>query len=387
MAALPSSPILQFGTSRFLQAHVDLFVHQALEQEQALGRVTVVQTTGSAASAQRLAAFNAPGGYPVRIRGREDGAVVDREHRVTAIEAGLHADRDWATICELGATSVQVIISNTGDRGYELCAVDGPSLLDGAAAPRSFPAKLLVLLHRRYLRGAAPLTLYPCELVANNGAVLRDVVRKLALAWKLDNSFIVYLSMTCVWINSLVDRIVSEAIDPAGAVAEPYAIWVIEAKRRMVLPCVHPHIVVTDRLEPYERRKLFLLNAGHTFLAEHWLAYRRPKDETVLQAMSDPALRAELEALWEEEVLPVFDQLGEAGTARTYLAQVRDRFCNPFLAHRLADIAQNHEEKKRRRLLPVVALANELGLTLPQPRLRAALQLAAARHHSGAGMP
>jgi tagaturonate reductase len=155
----------------------------------------------------------------------------------------------------------------------------------------------------------------------------------------------------------------------------------------MVLPCVHPHIVVTDRLEPYERRKLFLLNAGHTFLAEHWLAYRRPKDETVLQAMSDPALRAELEALWEEEVLPVFDQLGEAGIARTYLAQVRDRFCNPFLAHRLADIAQNHEEKKRRRLLPVVALANELGLTLPQPRLRAALQLAAARHHSGAGMP
>ena len=379
MAPLATSPILQFGTSRFLQAHVDLLVHQALEQDQALGRITVVQTTGSAQSAQRVAAFNAPGGYPVRIRGIKDGAVVEQEHCVTAIEAGLHADRDWPAIRELAATSVKVIVSNTGDRGYELCADDGPELLDAAAAPRSFPAKLLVLLYQRFLRGAGPVTLYPCELVANNGTVLRDVVRKLALAWQLDSGFIVYLSMGCVWVNSLVDRIVSEAIEPAGAVAEPYAIWVIEAQRKMVLPCTHPQIIVTDKLEPYERRKLFLLNLGHTFLAEHWLQYRRPKDETVLQAMSEPKLRAELEALWEEEVLPVFDALGQAEEARSYLAQVRDRFCNPFLAHRLADIAQNHEEKKRRRMLPVVALANELQLPLPQPRLRAALRLAAAR--------
>jgi tagaturonate reductase len=374
-----TSPILQFGTSRFLQAHVDLFVHQALEQDQALGPITVVQSTGSAQSAQRLAAFNVPGGYQVRLRGREDGKIVEREHRVTSIEAGLHADLDWPAIRELAATSVKVIVSNTGDRGYELCAEDGPALLDAAAPPRSFPAKLLVLLYQRFLRGAAPVTLYPCELVANNGAVLRDVVRKLALAWHMDSGFVAYLSMGCVWVNSLVDRIVPEAIEPAGAVAEPYAVWVIEAQKKMVLPCTHPQIIVTDKLEPYERRKLFLLNLGHTFLAEHWLQYRRPKDETVLQAMSAPKLRAELEALWEEEVLPVFDALGEAEIARRYLAQVRDRFSNPFLAHRLADIAQNHDEKKRRRLLPVVALANELQLPLPQPRLRAALRLAAAR--------
>ena len=314
----------------------------------------------------------------MRIRGLADGQAVEREHRVTAIAAALRADRDWAAIVELAATSVQVIVSNTGDRGYELSEHDAPALLNAATAPRGFPAKLLVLLHRRYLRGAAPLTLYPCELVANNGTVLRDVVRKLARDWGLDSGFIAYLGNGCVWVNSLVDRIVSEAIEPAGAVAEPYAIWVIEAKKKMVLPCSHPQIVVTDQLEPYERRKLFLLNLGHTFLAEHWLQHQRPADETVLQAMSHPRLRAELEALWEEEVLPVFDALGEADAARAYLAQVRDRLCNPFLAHRLADIAQNHEEKKLRRLRPVVALANELQLPLAQPRLRAALKLAAA---------
>jgi len=368
------SPILQFGTSRFLQAHVDLFVHQALEQGQALGRITVVQTTSSVQSAQRLAAFNAPGGYAVRIRGCSGGQVVAEEYCVTSVEAGLHADRDWPAIRALATGPVQVIVSNTGDRGYDLSPQDGPALLDASTPPHSFPAKLLVLLHARYQHGAAPITLLPCELVAANGRALRDLVYKLAREWQLNDGFLRYLNTDCVWVNSLVDRIVSEALEPAGAVAEPYAIWVIEAQENMLLPCHHPQIVVTDRLEPFERRKLFLLNLSHTFLAERWLHAQRSEDETVLQALSDPALRAELEALWDEEVLPVFDALGEAESSRSYLAEVRDRFNNPFLAHRLSDIAQNHEQKKQRRVLPVVELAERLGLGLPQPRLRSALR-------------
>jgi tagaturonate reductase len=370
-----STPILQFGTSRFLQAHVDLFIDEALEEGQALGHVTVVQTTDSLQSARRIEAFNRPGGYPVRIRGRKHGAVVAQERRVTSIAAALQASRDWLAIRELAATAVQVIVSNTGDRGYELAPEDGAELLGAAVPPRSFPAKLLVLLHGRFQRGAQPVTLYPCELVANNGSVLRDLVLGLAQAWQLEEAFIAYLRSGCVWVNSLVDRIVSEAIEPVGAVAEPYAVWVIESQPNMVLPCVHPQVVVTERLEPYERRKLFLLNLGHTYLAERWLLDGRHADETVLQAMCDPALLRDLEALWKDEVLPVFDALGEADISRAYLKEVRDRFNNPFLAHRLADIAQNHGEKKRRRLLPVIELAQELGLNLAQPRLHAALSL------------
>lgn len=370
--------ILQFGTSRFLQAHVDLFVDEALERGEALGRITVVQSTGNAQSARRLAAFNAPGGYPVRIRGRRDGEVIEQERRVTAIAGALHAAGDWLAVRALAAGTVQVIVSNTGDRGYELAGEDGPHLLAGDEAPRSFPARLLALLHGRFARGAAPVTLYPCELVANNGSVLRDVVLGLARQWGLDDAFGHYLRTRCIWVNSLVDRIVSEPIEPAGAVAEPYAIWVVERQEGMVLPCRHPRIVVTDRLAPFERRKLFLLNLGHTFLAERWLDGDRAADGTVAGAMVDAAARAELEALWEEEVLPVFAALGEEAESRAYLADVRDRFSNPFLAHRLADIAQNHAEKKRRRLLPVVVLADELQLGLAQPRLCAALSGVAA---------
>lgn len=371
-------PILQFGTSRFLQAHVDLFIGEALERGEALGQVTVVQTTGNADSERRVAAFNQPGGYPVRIRGRQDGAVIDVERRVRSVGRALRAAHDWPAVVAQAASGAQVIVSNTGDRGYDLAPEDHAGLLGGATAPRSFPAKLLVLLHARYLRGAAPITILPCELVANNGSALRELVLELARAWQLDQGCIEYLATRCLWINSLVDRIVSEPIEPVGAVAEPYAIWVIEAQAGMQLPCSHPQIVVTDRLQPYERRKLFLLNLGHTFLAERWLQERRPSTETVCQAMSDPVLRAALDALWEEEVLPVFAVLGDEVQARDYLGQVRERFDNPFLAHRLADIAQNHEQKKQRRLLPVVALAREYGLLAPQRRLHAALGLEAA---------
>ncbi len=365
-------PILQFGTSRFLQAHVDLFVSEALESGHALGPVTMVQTTGSAESARRVAALRHGGRYPIVIRGWQDGAPYQRELQVGSIANALRASEDWPQVVQ-AAIAAQVVVSNTGDRGYELDPSDDARLLENGEVPRSFPAKLLVLLYARYRRGAARLTLMPCELVANNGSVLRAVVAGLARSWGMDDAFLAWLERSCVWVNSLVDRIVSQALEPAGAVAEPYALWAIEAQPGMVLPCTHPQIVVTAQLAPYERRKLLMLNLGHTFLAEQWLADARAADETVKQAMAEPALCAELEAVWEEEVLPLFEALGERDASRGYLAAVRDRFNNPFLEHRLADIAQNHEEKKRRRLQPALALAAELGLDLPQTRLRAAL--------------
>jgi tagaturonate reductase len=139
------------------------------------------------------------------------------------------------------------------------------------------------------------------------------------------------------------------------------------------LPCIHPAIVLTDDLQHFERLKLFLLNLGHTFLAERWMRDARPADETVYRAMNDPVLRAALETVWCEEVLPVFEALGKRDDALAYVAQLRERLLNPFLEHRLADIAQNHAQKKQRRIAPLLELAVLLtrtkGVRLEQPRL------------------
>ncbi len=379
-------PILQFGTSRFLQAHVDLFVSQALERGdsgQALGGITVVQTTANPASAERVAALADGAGYPVRIRGLRHGAAVDETITCRAVRQALQADAHWPALCDAVAGEVRVIVSNTADRGFQLDAADSPALLDSRSqAPRSFPAKLLVLLRQRWLaRPEAALSIFPCELIERNGTVLRDTVRTLATQWRLPADFIAWLAGAhCLWANSLVDRIVSQSLHPVGAVTEPYALWAIEDQPGLLLPCRHEAITLTDDLDRYERLKLFLLNAGHTYLAECWLAAGAAAGQTVQQAMNDATLRGALEALWADEVLPVFEALQQRAEAETYLVDLRERLANPFLDHQLADIAQNHAQKKQRRLQPIVALAERLGCKLAQPRLHAAL----ASAHGGA---
>ena len=367
--------VLQFGTGRFLLAHVDLFVSEALAAGQALGGILVVQTTSSPASTARTAALATGAGYPVRIRGLERSQPVDRTVHCRAVVGAVHADSDWARVCEAIVSHIQVIVSNTADKGYLLDAEDSAALLqDGTRAPRSFPAKLLALLHRRWLKAPqAPLSIFPCELLGRNGDALRDLVCALAHEWQLAAAFVRWLGAHCVWANTLVDRIVSQAIEPVGAIAEPYALWAIERQPGLIVPCAHPAIVLTDELDHYERLKLFLLNGGHTFLAERWLRESLAGDLTVAQAMSDAALRSDLEALWTEEIVPVFAALGKRDAAEEYLASLRARLQNPFLAHRLADIAQNHGPKKKRRFEPIVSLARRHAPMLSQPRLRAAL--------------
>jgi tagaturonate reductase len=368
-------PILQFGTSRFLQAHVDLFVSEAAELGEALGGITVVQTTGNPVSSKRLQAMARDEGFEVIVRGLSGGEAVDLRKTCRSVREALHASSDWPAVRERVRGPVQVIVSNTGDSGWALAPEDGAALLSGAAAaPASFPAKLLVLLHDRWqAQPEAALTLLPCELVSRNGERLCEIVVGLAREWGCTPAFIDWLQEQVVWANSLVDRIVSEALEPAGAVAEPYALWAIEARPRLQLPCRHPAIVVTDGLARFERLKLFLLNLGHTWLADLWIRRRLPAELTVLQAMQDAALRGSLEETWQHEVLPVFDALGQGEEARAYLQGLRDRLLNPFLAHRLADIAQNHALKKTRRLEPLVELARRHVPGLPQPRLQAAL--------------
>lgn len=374
-AASAGHPILQFGTSRFLQAHVDLFVSEAAELGEALGGITVVQSTGSAASTMRMQAMARAEGFQVIVRGLSGGQPVEVNKTCHSVREAFHAARDWQAVRERVRGPVQVIVSNTGDSGWALAHEDGAGLLTGTApAPASFPAKLLVLLHDRWLaQPSAALTLLPCELVSRNGDRLREIVVQLARDWRCAPAFVDWLQGHPVWANSLVDRIVSQALEPAGAVAEPYALWAIEAQPRLQLPCRHPSIALTDGLARFERLKLFLLNLGHTVLADLWLQGHLASDMTVLQAMQHPALRNPLEEAWQQEVLPVFDALGQGEEARSYLVGLRDRLLNPFLAHRLADIAQNHEQKMARRLQPLVELARRHEPRLPQPRLLAAL--------------
>lgn len=365
---MSTTPILQIGTSRFLQAHADLFISEALAAQEALGPITVVQTSGDPSRSHRLAALADKDGFPVRIQGIENGEAVKREIRVNSITRALSTLGDWPEITRIAVEEAEVILSNTADAGWVEQPEDASPEFQQAM---SWPAKLTQLLAARFRAGKAGLTVMPTELIARNGDRLRE--RVLQIAAGLDDGLADWISTHVVFANSLVDRIVSEPLEPAGAVAEPYALWAIENTAGLTLPCRHPAIKLVGDLDIIEKLKLYILNLGHSYLVSKWLAAGRQGAALVREVMADTSARADLRDMYENEVLPVFEQAGHGDIARTYIAVTLDRFANPYLDHALSDIAQNHAEKLDRRLGALIAWGEDSGLQIDQPRLRQAL--------------
>jgi tagaturonate reductase len=344
--------ILQFGTGRFLQAHVDLLLDEAARSGQAVGKVCALQSSGQEEGRRRAEALNRTPAYPVRVEGFRDGRVVEEVREVSIIERALVLSdpQQWREALDLVKGPVRTIISNTADRGYELFENDRPGMLP----PASFPAKLLLLLRERYAAGGSPLTILPCELISGNADLLRKIVLELGRKWHFAEDLLSWINSACVWANTLVDRIVSESLSPIGAVAEPYALWAIQEVPGLTPICTHPDIRTVRDLYPYEMLKLGILNLAHSFLVDLWIRRGRPGELTLVsEIIKDPDYFPALQTLLDKEVLPVLRTLLPDQDPDLYASTVIERFSNPFLKHRLADIAQNHEEKVRRRILMV----------------------------------
>ena len=175
----------------------------------------------------------------------------------------------------------KIAVSNVGDRGYELDENDGRFDYRSNLAPASFPSKLLALLLARYNDGARPLLFLPCELRPSNGRAQGGIVRNLAEETHPPFVFRKWLQDHVVFADTLVDRIVSEQLEPIGAIAEPCAMGDSPIGLRRIAPF--------DCYGRRERLKLHTLNLGHTVLAEEWLR-RRGTGETVRQMLGDPVV-------------------------------------------------------------------------------------------------
>lgn len=363
---MSTTPIVQFGTSRFLQAHADLFIWEAMANSNALGPITVVQSSGDASRSKRLNALGDPDGYEVQIKGIADGQLVESSQRVKSINRTLSLPQDLDQVADIITSQAKIILSNTADAGFR------PSTADASAKytnDMSYPAKLTWFLHQRFQSNGTPIQVMPAELIQKNGEVLRDLVFDIARIYSPD--FQNWLRSKVTWVNSLVDRIVSTPLEPAGAVAEPYALWAIEDQDGLVLPCTHPNVKVVHDLAEIETLKLFILNLGHTYLVHRWLQKGDRTNQYVRELMEIPDYLNDLTAVYHEEVVPAFAAQERRAEAEAYVATTLDRFKNPFLDHRLADIAQNHAEKVSRRIKGFLDWANASAKPLNLQRLEA----------------
>jgi tagaturonate reductase len=223
----------------------------------------------------------------------------------------------------------------------------------------------------------------PCELLERNGDTLRECVLTHAEDWGLSDSFKQWIAVHNRFLNSLVDRIVTgypaddaEALfdklqyrDAMLNAAEPYHFWAIEAEPELesVLPFVKAglNVVWTEDLKPYQLRKVRILNGAHTLMTPIGLLSGA---EHVRGLMEDPSLGQWVRTAVASEIIPSIP-IDEASLT-AYANEVYDRYLNPFIRHRLLDIAMNSVSKFRTRLLPTMISYIENNQTLPEGLIR-----------------
>ena len=356
----PPERVLQFGEGVFMRAFVDWMIDELNQRGLFGGGVAVVKPRGGRA----IDVFNQQGGlFTLLTRGLKDGRPVDASRVIQCITRGLDPLTQWDELLKIARDpNVRFVFSNTTEAGI---AVDADDKFDGT--PKSFPAKLTRLLYERWTAFNNPREngwiVLPCELIENNGGVLRDLVLTTAHQWGLEAGFIGWTSTACVFCNTLVDRIVTGKPADTAAIdarlgyrddlldaAEPYHAFVIEGPawvaEELPLHKAGLNVVWTDDALPYRARKVRLLNGAHTMLA--MTAFLAGHD-TVRAAMDDPAFLAFVRGGLSEEIVPTLDQPREELDA--FASAVLERFANPFVEHRLLAIAMNSTSKFKARLL------------------------------------
>jgi tagaturonate reductase len=173
---------------------------------------------------------------------------------------------------------------------------------------------------------------------------------------------------TCIFCNTLVDRIVSgypkeeaQALeqdllgyrDELLVVGEPFGLWVIESPRWREVKQAFPldlagmPVVFTDNQLPYRERKVRILNGAHTSTV---LAAYLGGLDIVSEVMADSNMRAFMEKAVYEEISPTVPLPLE--DVRAFSDSVMERFENPFIRHALLSIARGSVSKWKFRILP-----------------------------------
>jgi fructuronate reductase len=255
------------------------------------------------------------------------------------------------------------------DTSRDVIISDAEALRSNATgAARSLPGKLLAGLLARRAAGADTLTILSCDNLPENGEVTETVVHDLAAL--VDESLLSWITDHVDFATSMVDRITPATTDEDRALVEqargyvdaypvptePFSEWVISGG----FPAGRPRweeagATLVDDVEPFEQRKLWLLNASHSMLA---YAGSIRGHQTIDEAIADLQCRSWVETFWDEASrhlsLPASD-------IANYRAALLTRFSNPRVRHQLAQIAPDGSIKLPVRILPTLRAERSAG--------------------------
>ena len=368
--------VIQFGTGNFLRAFADYafgVLNASCGTE--IG-VAVIQST-STGNAELL--NEQEGLFTLLTRGISNNQEIKTEILIDVITTCVNAQNDFSAFLELAREpDLLFMVSNTTEAGIRFNPEDRPNM----KPPESFPAKLTLFLYARFshFNGAMDKGLMhlPCELIENNADTLKEILIRYAEMWNLGDAFITWILQANSFHNTLVDRIVTgfptaEAYklsaklgytDSLMVASEPYFLWLIEGDERLKnkLPFHKTSLkvkIVSD-IGPYRNRKVKILNGAHLALVPLGLMQGF---DSVGEAIHDSFTFVFISEMLFEEVIPVIPM--DKTDLETYTQEVFERFRNPFVEHKLENIALNAISKFKVRLLPSIIAYVEIKKSIP----------------------
>jgi len=355
--------VVHLGLGAFHRAHQAWYTQRANDaaaaEQDAPARGDgwgIAAFTGRSPDAARvLAAQDAV--YTLIVRAA-DGDRAELIESLSEVADGGDVERWRSAVADSRVAVLMLTITEAGYRppAAEL-ARDVESLRSGGSA-RTAPGRIVDGLRSRRAAGAGAIAVVSCDNLPHNGRVTHDVVA--GLAEQVDPDLARWIEHSVSFVSTMVDRITPATTDAdratvkaltgvddaAPVVAEPFSEWVLSGRFPSGRPAWESAGArFVDDIEPFERRKLWLLNAGHSLLA--YLGLLRGH-ATIADAMADPVCVESLEALWGEArtELPFDDAQVDAS-----LAALRERFGNARIEHRLAQIAADGSQKLPPRIL------------------------------------
>lgn len=349
--------IIQFGEGGFLRGFVDWIVQLTNESSDFNAGVVVVQPIEKG-MCKMLEAQGCK--YTHVMRGLKDGVpTVDKKY-IDVITRTVEPYEDFEKYLSLADNAdFRFVVSNTTESGI---AFNGDDTPDKAPAV-TFPAKVTLLLKRRFDAGLPGFIFLPCELIDKNGATLKKYVLEYIKLWGMGADFAAWVENENIFCNTLVDRIVTgyprdEKIDVGYEdnmlnTSELFHLWVIEGPEALIeefpFDKAGLNIIVTDNLERYRTRKVRILNGAHTSMIPYAML---EGIETVGDCMADENMSNFVKKCVYEEIIPTLD-LPEAELI-DYADNVFERFKNPYIKHLCASISLNSVSKFKVRVLPSI---------------------------------
>jgi fructuronate reductase len=375
-AAKPPVRIVHLGVGAFHRAHQAWYTARAADSQE----WGIAAFTGR--SPEMAHTLEAQDGLYTLIERAADGDIFEVVESIVRVEPGSDVD---ALVDLLATGDVAIVTLTITEAGYRLTDTDQPDFTDPDVAadravlcgritgtgdvgmPVTPLGRLLLGLEGRRLSGGGPIAIVSCDNVPDNGGRLGRGLRAFAL--DVSAELHDWIAEKVSFVDTSVDRItprttqadVAEVLaltgrnDRAPVVTEPFADWVLSGDFPAGRPAWESAGArFVDDIEPWERRKLWLLNGAHTLLAA---AGPLLGHESVAQAVNDPRCRSAVESLWDDAArnLPADLQLAD------YRDALRVRFENPRIEHRLEQIASDALRKLRLRVVPVAKLELAAG--------------------------